>query len=65
MPEPGTLGAAVVGGDWINDEDLPRPPRLVAWAERETPGWSLFTAGRLIAGALAAVAVLTVMVWVV
>ena len=53
----------MVGGDWINDEELPLPPRLLAWAEKERDGQRLSKpSGRLILGAAAAVVLLMVVI---
>lgn len=63
LPPPSEEPAAVVGGDWINDEELPLPPRLLAWAEKERDGQRLSKpSGRLILGAAAAVVLLMVVI---
>lgn len=54
---------AVVGGEWVTGQDLPRPPRLVAWANRaRTPKWRDIGTSRLVAGAGALAAVVLVAV---
>lgn len=41
--------AAVVGGEWVVGHDLPRPPRLVAWANRSrTARWREVGSPRLV-----------------
>lgn len=59
MP-PDEENAAVVGGEWVAGRELPRPPRLVAWANRSrTSRWREMGSPRLLASlALLAVVVL-------
>lgn len=53
----------VVGGEWVTGQQLPRPPRLVQWANRaRTPRWRDISTSRLVAGAGALAAVVLVAV---